>query len=162
MSKSYDWCLARVKTGVSNYTDRFVDISKAAHLEEIDSAKLFDMYLHGVRKFTTSFTDDEGVSHTVNIELEFNPDSEDFQYFSSNSTLHDGTLLFIEEAYEKIMRSVLAGYTYYLPSGTPKGNIRYKLGNFVMLNEYGNFGNKERPWLHERTTVLLPIRYETW
>ena len=37
--------------------------------------------------------------------------------------------------------------------------VEYIVGNFVVLIEYdGDFVPADKPWMRERTTVLLPIK----
>ena len=42
---------------------------------------------------------------------------------------------------------------------TPNKICSYIYGNPVILNEYGDFGTEDKPWLSERTTVIIPIEY---
>lgn len=95
------------------------------------------------------------------IKVVFDPDA-DFHYFDMSASVHDGTLYFVYQNIENVVKKVVAGGTYYKLSGSPKTGsfITYTVGNFIVINETGNFGSPKKPWLHEKTTVLLPIKYE--
>ena len=73
-----------------------------------------------------------------NIEIKFDEDVEP-DYFTSCSLCHDGTEAFESYAFLKCMENVLFGKTYCTEKGKPKTKIRYTVGNFVLLNEYGKF-----------------------
>ena len=91
------------------------------------------------------------------------PDA-DFEYFTSSSSIHDGTLLFIKECADNCVCKIVSGQTYNKKIGPPKDGdtVHYTVGNLVVLSEYDmdetKFATKDKRWLHERTTVLLPIK----
>ena len=162
MSAGFDWCIQRAQSPeTSTYYDR--DWTKA---EERDSAELFEKVLetynpptNGKREIIIPAYKD--IAPEIHISLSFD-DSADKDYFASSSSIHDGTALFFLQHYEHLILKVLRGDTYFTPKGPPKQNIHYSIGNFVILNELGDFGGAEKPWMHSRTTMLLPLKYETW
>ena len=154
MSKSLGFCIqAALDPARSSYSDR--DWSKAI---ELQSTKfLIDEMLEGIRKYVLEY-DDDGSKGVINIELVLNADA-DFQYFTSESFVSDGSLAFITDASEKLISRVLGGRSYYADLKKPEDGetIEFTIGNLVLLTEHGNFGTEEKPWLTERNTILLPV-----
>lgn len=145
MSRSFDLCVKRASNSKhSNYADR--DWSQA---EEVESEKFFKVY--------EEYLLQEGIERNPNIEIIFNPNVK-LDYFTSCCLCHDGTTIFESYAFYKCVQEIVDGTTYYTMKDKPKSNIRYTVGNFVQLNEFGDFGG----YGYMRTTVLLPIKYETW
>lgn len=158
MSKSLEFCRT-VASDVSrsSFADR--DWSKAV---ETEAESIFDEFLYGVRRFSVDGANDMGDEIKLNVKLSFENDA-DFEYFTSSSCIHDGTLLFIKEMIDECVRKVCGVRTYNKNIGEPKSGatVRYIVGNFVVLNEYdGDFVSHEKPWIRERTTVLLPLKME--
>ena len=78
-----------------------------------------------------------------------------------SSLIHDGTLLFVSNAISDCIKNVVRAQTYDSRKGPHKSHVKYTLGNLVVLNEYNkDFASPDKPWMIERTTVLLPIKYE--
>ena len=165
MSKSLNFVKGRILTH-STYTNR--DLDKAVEIECTE--KLFDQMtestLNGLRKYRLSYnTEDEG-NVEVNISISFDPDA-DFDYFTSHVITHDGTLLFIYEAVERCFKRVLAGITYYADSTSEEDpfpqigeSIEYVLGNAVCISEINSkFAPSGKPWMKERSMVMLPIKF---
>lgn len=154
MSKSLDFCIqAASDPERSSYSDR--DWSKAI---ELHSTKfLIDEMLEGIRKYVLEY-DDDGSKGVINIELVLNADA-DFQYFTSESFVSDGSLAFITDASEKLISRVLGGRSYYADLKEPEygDTIEFTIGNLILLTEHGDFGTEEKPWLRERNTILLPV-----
>lgn len=158
MSKSLEFCKnIATDPARSSYSDR--DWRKA--IEFYDTEAIFDKYLHGNRSFTLKGESD-GIKISIDVDFLFD-NNIDFDYFTSDSCIHDGTLLFVGELINKCARKVCNLETYYKPLGEPQDRdvLKYNIGNFVILNEYnGDFVPNDKPWLCERTTVLLPIKVE--
>ena len=145
MSKCFDLYIERAKSDTSKYKDR--DWTKA---EEVKAKKVFN---YAKRTFGLSPKDNVQIVFDENVELD---------YFSSQSCCHDGTILFELETYMEIVARIVTGKSYFISKGEPQKYTKYTIGNFVCLNEYGNFGTEEKPWMHQRTTIMLPVKYETW
>ena len=154
MSKSLDFC-KWVAEERSNYGDR--DFSLAY---EHDAKEVFDGYLHGSTHLKIGGIDDDDQDIEIEITLEFNPEA-DFHYCTSSSSCHDGSLLLLSECVESCVQNVVCLRTYDKTVGEPKNgdHIKYTIGNFIIINEYDTekFATKEKPWLMERTTVMLPL-----
>lgn len=158
MSKSLEFCVTTASNPLrSRYSDR--DWNAAI---EIESESLFDILLKGERNFIVEGMGEHGGSINIDINLSFNKDT-DFDYFASDSCIHDGTLLFSTELMRNIIERVCCAATYNSQLREPKSGdkVAYTVGNFVILNEYdGDFIHDNKPWMRERTTVLLPLKFE--
>ena len=87
----------------------------------------------------------------------------DFEYFTSHSSVHDGTLMFVMESMTEVLGRVMSCRTCRKGMEPPKWGdiIHYTIGNLVVLDEFdGDWVPKDKPWCTERTTVLLPIKVE--
>lgn len=159
MSKSLIFCKETVSNpSRSKLTDR--DWDKA--VEHMETETFFDSLTDSHRSYRISGTDENGEQIELDIELEFNPDA-DFDYFTYDYCHHDGTLIFIKMTMTECAQRVITGQTYYKNGRKPKSGdtIKYTIGNFVFLNEYGKqFSTEEKPWMLSRTTVLLPLKVE--
>lgn len=154
MSKSFDFCNAEVSR--SGYANR----SWGNAFEVSETEAIFDVYLRGARNFSLEGKVDGIADICFDVSISFDSNA-DFNYFTSASCIHDGTLLFIREAMDECVRKVCLAQSYYKPIGEPKSgdSIQYVVGNFVVLTEYdGDFVPVDKPWMRERTTVLLPIK----
>lgn len=151
MSNSFDFCIkAATDPDRSNISDR--DFSEAMEIPITAASDYFkNNNIYIVKK------------DNLTVEITYDPDA-DFQYFTTSASTHDGTLMFVLENMVKCLEKVMYAQTYFIPAGLPKdlsnATLRYTIGNFVVCNEYGKqFATKEKPWMTERTTVLLPIYY---
>lgn len=165
MSKSLDFCVAMASDKTrSSFHDR--DWANAA---EFDSRPMFAPTYDGEIKFDFSGvrTNGFGIDIPINVAVEISHNSDaEFQYFTSESAVHDGTLIHIFSLMELCVNKVLGLRTYYSPLGEPCNGttVKIEVGNFVILNEYDEDGTVFAPahknWMRDRTTVLLPLRYE--
>ena len=147
MSHSYDFCISRVSNpNFSNYSD--LDWTKA---KEYNYESL---YTKRIPDGEYAYDDD------IAFNFKYNPNA-DFQYFTSIQFVHDGTLLFISYGVQELINRIYSAATYNKLIGEPQKNkiASYIYGNSIILNEYGAFGTENKPWLSERTTILIPIEY---
>lgn len=138
-----------------------MDIKDLSGSFEYSGEKELKELTHGASDISVDGTID-GVQAKINIHVNYDP-SENFEYFTYSSIRHDGTLIFVKEAIDNCMSKVLTGSTYNANKQAPFDGciINYTIGNFVVLNEYGTqFSTNEKPWMQQRTTVFLPIKYE--
>ena len=91
----------------------------------------------------------------------------DFEYFTMERCTCDGTLIFMDELIEKVFLKVIRIQTVNnekVPDGFDENpflyDLEYTVGNFVICDEYGDFGTEEKPWLRSRFTVMLPIKFD--
>lgn len=135
--------------------------SRVNAVEVTNTEEFFDCAFEG-RVFCISGVDEIGKYVTRNIEIVFDKNA-DFEYFTSDSCTHDGTYYFVMECMYNCAKNVVTGSTYSTSKKEPFDGckIKYTIGNFVVLNEFDDkFRTDEKPWLQERTTVLLPLKYE--
>lgn len=90
--------------------------------------------------------------------LTYDPEAE-FEYSISNSSRHDGSLIFVQENVVASLNNILSGKAFKDISEN-KLNCDYYLtmGDIVIINESDKrFATKEKPWMVERTTVAIPF-----
>ena len=156
MSYSLEFCKQRASNpNISSYSDRDWDGAV-----EHNITTLLDNILHGTRKYklTGHLNDGSEVSYNVNITVDPNGD---FDYFTSDSFISDGTLLFWEECVDGLLRKVLSLGTYNKKLGTPPNGctVNWIIGNVVSCFEYeGDWVPADKKWMCERTTILLPLK----
>lgn len=147
MSKSLDYCRA-VAADKNRSKCAGRDWNKAV---EVESKPFFEQYC------STDFL-------PVTLDLELDPEA-DFQYFTSASCISDGTLRFTYDLFKTCVQRVFNLQTWNKNISPPKNGDRVKMtvGNFVMLDEYGQeFAPEDKPWMTNRTTVLLPLKIEVF
>lgn len=157
MSKSFEFCKTTAQDSQrSTYANRSWDNA----VEDYETEAIFDEFLHGSRNFYVERMVGGDRKICYDISISFDCDA-NFDYFTSDSCIHDGTLYFIKESMNKCVRNVCFAQTYNKNIGEPKhgDHIHYVVGNFVVLSEYdGDFVPSDKPWMRERTTVLLPLK----
>lgn len=101
----------------------------------------------------------------VIADLTYNPDA-DFDYFTTESCVCDGTLVFMTELIEKLLKKIGSLNTYYVPAfeGIPEEEfcnykLHYEVGDFIMNSHIIEPPNKDKPWMCDRFTVMLPIKF---
>lgn len=164
MSNSLEFCKKRASNpDVSTYSDRdWNNISGTSKIFENNITQLLDMSLKGLKEYEVT-GHLKGKEVFYNVKLTIDPDS-DFDYFTSDSFLSDGTLLFLLESMNKLLRKVLCLNSINKQLGEPSSGctVNLTIGNFVILNEYdGDWVSKlpeNKKFMRERTTVLLPLR----
>lgn len=157
MSKSFDFCKAVAQDASrSSYADRSWDNA----IEYYETEAIFDEYLHGTRNFSFEGKVDDEVEICFDVSFSFDGNA-DFEYFTSESCVHDGTLLFVREVIDRCVRKVCLAQTYNKNIGAPESgdSVQYIVGNFVILTECdGDFMPVGKPWMRVRTTALLPLK----
>lgn len=159
MSKSLDFCIF----AASNPTRSTLSDRNWKNAIEInDTEKFFDIYLNGERHIHVTGRDEEGNKVNLAIDIVFDENA-DFEYFTSSSCTYDGTIAFKMQLMSECIQSVCCGETYSMNIRKPSTGctIIYTVGNFVLLDEFGEqFASDDKPWLEQRTTVLLPLKSE--
>lgn len=163
MSKSLEFIKNRIKSdNVYGFENTHFE-----SLTEHDSKDVFKNF--------NMFTDDQPESKLIYIlksddksylaiNIIHNPDA-DFEYFTMESCYCDGTLIFIQDlmkkCVEKIIRLQTCNKEKRIPSDLSGHKITYTVGDFVVGTEYGEqFATKEKPWMTEKFTVMLPIKFD--
>lgn len=157
MSKSFDFCKTVAQDPLrSTYTDRSWDNA----VEYNKTEAIFDEFLHGARNFLFNGKVDDETEICFDVGISFDGNA-DFDYFTAEGCIHDGTLYFIREAMNRCVQKVCLAQTYNKNIRVPESgdSVQYIVGNFVVLTEYdGDFVPADKPFLRTRTTVLLPLK----
>lgn len=103
---------------------------------------------------------------SMSVVIKYSP-SETFEYFTLKECVCDGTFLFASQLMEEILNSLL-GVQAYNSKTIPEEalidvwgyNVIYTIGDFVFNIENGDFGTEDKPWLHSRFTMMLPLKCE--
>lgn len=85
----------------------------------------------------------------------------DFDYFTSDSCVCDGSMIFIIELMAKCLNKVINLRTYYSLLGPPLNGttVNITIGNFVVANYIDRkYATEEKPWRMDKEVVMLPIK----
>ena len=161
MSKSMEFCEQHIMQAKGTYLET-IDFSKAQEIQNIESfvRKMFsDGY--DPSNYELDYVDNDGDHIHINVSIQFDPDAE-FDYMTCSSSTNDGTLVFLEMNAREAVLEAIGKTSYCIQKGKPQDgdHITYTLGNPIAIIEDGNFGTEEKPWMHSRFTVLLPVRYD--
>ena len=143
----------------NNTYDSFEEINPINYLKEYFNG--YDLETNAL-EYTIKTNDEE-----IDIAIEYNED-ESFEYFTNETVICDGTLIFFNELINKVISKVAQCGTYNIHTAPKdfKNNlsnykIKYIIGNLVLTTEYDDkFSTKEKPWMKSRFTVMLPIKVE--
>ena len=81
-------------------------------------------------------------------------------YIFHISCLTDGSLAFERFTVLDCIRSIVGSMPKNLEYQVSNFSyIEYIIGNAFMTHECGNFGTKEKPWLQERITCYIPVKF---
>ena len=97
--------------------------------------------------------------YNIKLTIKYDP-SEDFQpdYFHHNSYLTDGTL-FLQALILENINTITSIPEHLMKQIDNVKSIEYIFGNAVITTEYGEFGTEDKPWLKERITCWLPVKF---
>ena len=156
MSKSLEFCKTRASNPeISCWSERNWDEAK-----ELDVSPFINDSLGDLRQYKISglYLDNKELQYDVSLTID--PDGE-FDYFTSDSFISDGTLLFEGESIHKLIGRVLTLQTYNKNLGIPINGctIHWTIGNIVILHEFdGDWIPENKKWMNMRTTILLPLK----
>jgi hypothetical protein len=100
-------------------------------------------------------------------DLTYSPDAE-FNYFITESCVCDGTLMFMNELMANILKKIGQLQTCYTPAFEGISQEEFNNGNYMIHYEVGDFiansciiepPYKEKPWMCDRFTVMLPVKF---
>lgn len=98
-----------------------------------------------------------------NIKYKKNVEN-DYEYHIIRSTTCDGTMMFLDELILDTIGEMCVSASYY--KNKPPVNIEeverinYEIGNIKVTEEHEDFGTEEKPWLHTRWIISIPVRTE--
>ena len=163
MEKSLEFVKNRIESGMA-YGFENTHFESLTEHDSRDTFKSFHIFYDdkSETKLICKLGNDDKPDLEINII--YSPDAE-FEYFTMESCRCDGTLLFVQELMEKCVEKIIRLKTYnkdkQLPSDLSGHKITYTVGDFVVGTEYGEqFSTKEKPWMMERFTVMLPIKFD--
>lgn len=102
----------------------------------------------------------------TNITIEYDKDAE-FDYFTMETTTHDGTMLFTEQCIEKLLYKLFQIGTYAKNKVTSdfienpfNYDIFYTIGDIVLHRDFGMKNINGHNWSGQTDIVVLPIKFE--
>ena len=156
MSYSLEFCRQRASNpNISYCSNRDWDGAV-----EHNITTLLDNILHGTRKYKLTGHLDDGSKVSYDVNITINPDG-DFDYFTSDSFISDGTFLFWAECVDGLLMKVFSLETYNKELGAPPNGctVNLVIGNVVSCAEYdGDWIPDDKKWMRERVTMLLPLK----
>lgn len=170
MGKSLNFVKKRILTGECNgmENNNWVYLKEVSFLD-IWNSEYINLKDHSLPKiFNYRFENDNNKEHTMDMTLEYN-DNADFQYFSTERCICDGTMLFEIENMLHVINKIINLKTYCTDVIFPndfedspwKYNLKYTVGNFVIgMEKDDKFSTKDKPWMTCRFTAMLPIKME--
>ena len=97
---------------------------------------------------------------SYNMIVSYDADA-DFDYFTSDSCICDGSMVFVIKLMAKCLNKAISLQTYYSQLGVPPigAIVNITIGNFVIANDINRkYATEEKPWLTDKEVVMLPIK----
>jgi len=100
---------------------------------------------------------------TTNVQYDTEAD---FEYFTMESSTHDGTLLFLEESIQTLLYKPLQLGTIYkdIPEDVLNNpcsyNYKYIIGDLIVHRDFGRKSINGCSMMGETDIVVLPIKFE--
>ena len=154
MGKSLEFCNSLASDPErSTYYDRDFNLAK----EFDNTLDVFEYVLNG--KSLSNLTAEW--NNTIHYSIEYDSEA-DFDYFVSETDMTDGTLVFNMNVEVAVIERVAKCLTYFIPKGAPSSGdtVKYTVGNLVVIDEWCNVGTHDKPWMKNRITVMLPVKYD--
>lgn len=157
MNKSLEYIKRRIKEGnCENMSpEEFVD------MKALPMSSFWKMATEG-KTIILATTKNE---NEVVADLIYNPDA-DFNYFATESCVCDGSLLFMIDLIDRLLNRVQSLNTYYIPAfeDIPEEELcnyklHYETGDIVTNSYIIEPPYKDKPWMRNSFTVMLPIKF---
>lgn len=163
MNKSLAFIDSIIKEG------RFGD-SFPRRWEHADARAFFDVFVQfypemkgKIKDGKCSYTLGNNEGRQQRVLIVYDPDAQ-FQWVTSETNYNDGSLIFVSELYNDVLKKVLLATTYYQPTA-PDGfsenrwvyDLEYTVGDLLWLNEHGDLGIEGKPWMESKDAVALPL-----
>lgn len=106
-------------------------------------------------------------SGKVFANLTYSPDA-NFNYFITESCVCDGTLIFMNDLMTNVIRKIGELKSCYLPAlevipreerNTRNYMFHYEVGDFIANSYIIEPPYKNKPWMRDRFTVMLPVKF---
>ena len=161
-----------IKRLVKEYPDRVSDDIKILDLDKINEINLMTYIENNIKslKVKENKVDvqllNEEANKFVNVNLKHNPNAE-FNYFTTDISTHDGTLLFMGQAIERILSKILTAQTQYrevIPKGFNENDFFeydyfYEVGDILVHSDVGMKNINGRNIMGQRDIMMLPIKF---
>lgn len=156
MNKSLEYIKQRISTQGARFSDRnlsqafVVSPSRYIKFEGRSAVIKYEATINGKEVYFSS-------------RLVYDPNA-DYEYFTSKVSTHDGTLLFVDNTINECIKNIINVQTYNTIKGFPKElngvEFTYTMGDIIVVNETDpKFAPADKPWMQERTTVMIPLIY---
>jgi hypothetical protein len=101
------------------------------------------------------------------VEIIFD-DTVQFDYFTSNTVTHDGTLYFTRDAVDKAIKRLVNGETYYkehelmsdFVCNPEKYKFIYTVGNVILHSDFGLKDINGVTMMGQIDSVFIPVKFE--
>jgi hypothetical protein len=156
MGKSLEYIKKRIEEGSCNN----MSIEEFQNMYELSYKSYFlegrgDYHIVGIKKD----------SEEIFADVTYEPDAE-FDYFITETCICDGTLIFVKDLMTKILQKIGQFGTVYAPAivGITEDNINdyvfhYHVGDFVVNSYIIEPTDKDKPWMCDKFTVMLPVKF---
>lgn len=166
--KSIEFVKYRINNGYckgmkNNEYNSFQELNPIKNIEQLTNIKIDNDLV----KYVISFNDNHNVNRSTDVIIKYNENAE-FDYFTMETVICDGTLYFFQELIDKVLYKVITCNTSYTENLTEDilNNLQdykivYIIGSLVLTSEYNDkFAPKDKPWMKGRFSVMLPIKIE--
>ena len=156
---SLDFCKKRAEISPDLQDRTFDDVGV------FDTAGLVENLFERIsayKQYTVTGLDSMGNDLERHVTLDYQKDA-DWEYCTSLTSIHEGTMLFVQETVAKCLQRFLSGDTYNVNKRPPDGkcNVKYTIGDTIVINEYDLEHKKfAKDFRTMRTTVMIPLIYE--
>jgi len=117
-------------------------------------------------QFQFSINHKEDELKEINVRIKYNPDAQ-FDYFTMETSTHDGTFLFTSQCIGKVLDRLLTVSTYAknkvnedFYNNTFDYDINYIIGDIVIHSDFGMKNINGNDWHRQTDIVILPIKFE--
>lgn len=101
----------------------------------------------------------------VLADVIYEPDA-DYNYFITETCVCDGTLMFMKDLMTRILQKIGQLKTCYVPAiaeitedNCNNYNVHYYVGDFVANSYIVEPPDKDKPWMRDKFTVMLPVKF---
>ena len=167
MGKSLDFVKQRIATGECNgmENNEYDTMFECNLLENIENTYGSFLWKGDICNYVL-----DTLEGSTEITIKYDPDA-DFEYFTMERCINDGTLYFFEDLFFKVINKLYGvqdNRTYNIKKAPSdfltnpfNYDIKYTVGNFVCSTEnFCDFSIGSEPWMRSRFTVMLPIKME--
>lgn len=103
----------------------------------------------------------------IKVNIKYDKNISDFDYFTMEQVTHDGTLYFIEETIQKLLFKLIYLQTSYSNKthddffeNPQKYNIEYIIGDVIIHEDYGMKNINGMEIFGETNIMVLPIKFD--